>query len=266
MPLDKSWISQYLNPSNRSILSSLYAANMAEPDPVPALLQAVKDLTYRVQKLEDTIAIRNLHHTYGYYIDKCFYQAVVSLFSSSPEASVHFLNGIWKGKGGISRLYVEWFGALFTGGTNSLPRGFLLDHLMMQDVITVESGEGEERRAKGRFRCFMQGGSHVSVPNEQRPKDVPEQFWEGGVYENEYVFENEKWKILTLRYNMCWQAEYHKGWSGSEAMKGVEKCFPEDKWGPDEIVGGKLVWPETRLVRFHYRHPVTGEWAGGDGV
>jgi hypothetical protein len=45
-------------------------------------------------------------------------------------------------------------------------------------------------------------------------------------------------------------------------MNGVEKCFPEDKWGPDEIVGGKEVWPETRIVPFHYVHPVTGEEVG----
>lgn len=57
---------------------------------------------------------------------------------------------------------------------------------------------------------------------------------------------------------MLWQAEYGKEWSESEAMNGVEKCFPEDPVGPDEIGEGKTVWPETRVVGCHFEHPITG--------
>jgi hypothetical protein len=170
------------------------------------------------------------------------------------------LNGIWKGKAGIYRLYVDWFGTLFTGGKNAPPRGFLLDHLMMQDIITVTPSQ--PRMAKARFRNFMQGGFHQSVKQSEKSEDVPGQFWEGGVYENEYIFEDDVWKIFKLGYNMLWQADYVKGWSDSEAMKGVPKCWPEDKWGPDELVTGKNVWPETRIVGFHFSHPVTGTTVG----
>lgn len=228
---------------------------------VKGLVQKVTDLTDRLQDVEDTYAIRNLHHAYGYYIDKCIYSAVADLFSDSPNVSVHFLNGIWRGKTGAARLYVNWFGNLFTGGTNSPARGLLLDHLMMQDIISISrNGEGKARTAKARFRCFLQGGSHHSVPAEARPQNVSQQFWEGGLYENEYVFEDGVWKIMKLGYNMLWQADYEKGWYNSEAMKGVEICFPKNPLGPDEIVSeGKKVWPETRVLPFHYRHPVTGE-------
>jgi SnoaL-like domain len=166
-----------------------------------------------------------------------------------------------KGKPGISRLYVEWFGTLFTGGRNTPLKGFLLEHLMMQDIITINP-DTSPRTAKARFRTFMQGGFHESVKQSERSEDVPSQFWEGGVYENEYVFEDGVWKIFKLGYNMLWQADYGKGWSGSEAMKGLEKCWPADKWGPDELVAGKKVWPETRVVQFHYAHPVTGARVG----
>jgi hypothetical protein len=132
---------------------------------------------------------------------------------------------------------------------------------MMQDIITVNPAT-YPRTAKARFRTFMQGGFHNSVNQSERSADVPAQFWEGGVYENEYIFEDGIWKIFKLGYNMLWQADYDKGWSGSEAMKGIEKCWPEDKWGPDELVAGKMVWPETRVVPFHYVHPVTGAKVG----
>ncbi len=45
-------------------------------------------------------------------------------------------------------------------------------------------------------------------------------------------------------------------------MKGVEKCWPEDKWGPDVLVDDKTVWPETRVVKFHFAHPATEEIVG----
>lgn len=131
----------------------------------------------------------------------------------------------------------------------------------MQDIITVSS-QSHPRTAKARFRNFMQGGFHDSVKQSERSEDVPSQFWEGGVYENEYIFEDGVWKIFKLGYNMLWQADYEKGWTGSEAMKELEKCWPEDKWGPDELIFGKMVWPETRVVQFHYAHPVTGARVG----
>ena len=79
-----------------------------------------------------------------------------------------------------------------------------------------------------------------------------------GVYENEYVFKDGAWKILKLGYDMLWQAEYEKGWSRSQAMGGVERCWPEDPLEHDEFVGGKEVWPKDEGVGFSFRHLVTG--------
>lgn len=46
---------------------------------VSNLSKTVASLLTRIQDLEDTNSIRHLHHTYGYYIDKCFYPSVVDL-------------------------------------------------------------------------------------------------------------------------------------------------------------------------------------------
>jgi SnoaL-like domain len=104
-----------------------------------------------------------------------------------------------KGKPGISRLYVEWFGTLFTHGRNAPPRGLLLDHHMMQDIITINPNS-HPKTAKARFRNFMQGGFHDSVRQSERSAEVPNQFWEGGIYENEYILEDGVWKIFKLEW------------------------------------------------------------------
>jgi hypothetical protein len=226
---------------------------MAIPDALQALAAEVAKLTRRVSLLEDTNAVRSLHYKYGYYIDKCLYREAVDLFAELGE--VRFLNGIYKGKQGARRLYVDWFQKYFTNGFNGPIRGFLLDHLMLQDIVDVAP---DGLSAKGRFRCVLQGGCHESmrdpVPN------FPQQFWEAGIYENAYIKEGGVWKIKLLNYNMLWQANYVEGWAHSGVhLAPLTRTFPDDPNGPDELLPqAPETWPETRVVPFHYDHPVTG--------
>ncbi len=44
------------------------------------------------------------------------------------------------------------------------------------------------------------------------------------------------------------------------------KVFPENETGPDEIVEQLMLWPDTRVVPFHYGHPVTGEKVKSDDL
>ena len=210
-------------------------------------------LEQRIHNLEDANAIRKLQYAYGYYIDKCLYDEAVELFSDT--ARIRFLNGIYIGRAGARRLYCDWFREMFTGGHNGPQYGFLLDHLLAQDIIDVAP---DGLTAKGRFRCLMQGGTHESrppIPN------FPTACWEGGIYEHEYVKENGVWKIGDFNYTMLWQADYDKGWDHSAThLFHLDKTFPEDPRGPDELVEGtKQTWPHTQVVPFHYPHPVTGE-------
>lgn len=226
-----------------------------------SLRKEVRALASRLTQLEDINAIRKLHFAYGYYIDTCSYASVVPLFA--PDAEVIFLSGIYRGHASISRLYQTWFHAFFTENRPGAQEpGFLLDHFQMQDIITVAR---DGRSARGRFRALLAGGSHES--REYKPKGLPGQFWEAGVYENEYVKEDHDgdsdgvWRIRKLDYVVTWQAEYEKGWAGTRAhLRPFEKCFPEDPLGPDELIQGekRKAWPERSRVQEHYAHPVLG--------
>ena len=95
------------------------------------------------------------------------------------------------------------------------------------------------------------------------------QWWEGGVYENEYIKENGVWKIWKLKYFPFWHADFARGWSNKEIGEFIPldtKVYPESPLGPDEIVEQLMLWPDTRVVPVHYPHPVTGKMVKEDDL
>ena len=218
------------------------------------LQQEVTALRRDVRRLDDIHAVRTLHFKYGYFIDQCRYDEAVDLFAEDGE--VYFLNGIYRGKAGIRRLYCGWFREMFTRGINGPIDGFLLDHFLSQDIVDV-SDDGQTAWLRG--RGIMQAGYHESVTS--LVPEMPRSCWEGGIHENTYVKEGGTWKIRILNYNMLWQADHEKGWGRSSVhLLPIVKTFPDDPHGPDALREEvPPTWPRTRHVPYHYRHPVNAK-------
>jgi hypothetical protein len=226
---------------------------MTNDERIDTLEKRIEELTNHIGILEDTHAIRNLQHKYGYYLDKCLYEAIIDLFSEDCE--VHFLGGIFKGKDGVRRLFLDRFRAKFAGGTDGPKKGVLMEHPQLQDIVEVAP---DRKTAKARFRFFMQAGTHHTSGEGY-------QWWEGGLYENVYVKEDRIWKIKVLIPKMVYFAEYEHGWAYTKPqyVSLMTKTYPEDPLGPDELCKEKQVlWPDTEVFPFHYPHPVTGEKLG----
>jgi SnoaL-like domain len=267
---------------------------------VLAMEQQMEQMAARLGTLEDAEAIRRLQHSYGYYLDKCLYAEVVDLFADDGE--IHIDGGIYRGKAGQKRFYAALLGqaqtqssaesssavpgqgagaATQTSGPVGAPGplsagplspgpvsqglssqgpvyGLLLEHLTLQDVIDVAA---DRRTAKARFRAFVQGGTHDSRKAEGAA--VPQQWWEGGIYENTYVKADDgRWRFSRLSYRTVYQAPYETGWAHTPTVQesGARKVFPDDPLGPDEVLPmPPPVWPETPVVPFHYPNPVTGK-------
>ncbi|MGZ5936286.1 MAG: nuclear transport factor 2 family protein [Rhizomicrobium sp.] len=228
---------------------------MTTEQKVQDLVATIARLESRIGNLEAESAVRRLQYTYGYLIDKCMYNEAVDLFAENGE--VRFMGGIYKGKEGVRRLYIGRFRKNFTNDYNGPVFGFLLDHPQLQAVIDVAP---DGKSAKLRGRSVMQAGRHESITEAGA---LPRQWWEGGIYENEYVKEDGVWKIKVLDYNPLWHGMFDKGWAHTppNAYPFASKTYPEDPLGPDVIAPEphRRLWPETPLVPFHYTHPVTGK-------
>ncbi len=201
---------------------------------------------------QDINQIRRIQYTYGYFIDKSQYQECLDLFSD--EGEVWFLGGVYKGKAGLTRLYIDRFRGTFTQGHNGPRYGWLLDHPQLQMVINVAD---DRKTATVRGRSMMQAGSHETSEGLQRPA-----WWEGGIYDNRYVREDGVWKIARLGYFPFWHGSFAEGWAKTpiDFIPNPTVCFPEDPLGPDYILEpAPRLWPATDVVDFPYPHPVTGQ-------
>jgi hypothetical protein len=221
----------------------------------------IATLTARIDKLEHELAIqqdihqiRRIQYTYGYFIDKSQYQECLDLFSD--EGEVWFLGGVYKGKPGLKRLYIDRFRGTFTQGHNGPRYGWLLDHPQLQMVIDVAP---DRKTATVRGRSMMQAGSHETSEGMQRPA-----WWEGGLYDNRYVQEDGVWKIARLGYFPFWHGSFTDGW-GKTPIDFIpaptkDQLFPKDPLGPDYLIEpAPRLWPATDIVEFPYPHPVTGK-------
>jgi SnoaL-like domain len=219
---------------------------------IAALAARIDKLEHELGIEQDINQIRRIQYTYGYFIDKSQYDECVDLFAD--DAEVWFLGGVYKGKPGLRRLYIERFRATFTQGHNGPRYGWLLDHPQLQMVIDVAP---DRKTATVRGRSMMQAGSHETSEGLQRPA-----WWEGGIYDNRYVCEDGVWKIHRLGYFPFWHGSFAAGWEKTpiDFIPAPKVCFPEDPLGPDYIIEpAPRLWPATDIVDFPYPHPVTGK-------
>src|SRR3569833_807957 len=96
----------------------------------------IDELERRLTQREDELDVKKLQYLYGYLIDKCMYDEVVELFSDDCE--VRFFGGVWKGKAGVARLYIDRFRKCFMHNNNGPIDGFLLDHPQIQTIVDIQ--------------------------------------------------------------------------------------------------------------------------------
>lgn len=228
----------------------------SEVQRIAHLEKTVTDLAIRLQRREDELDVRKLQHLYGYLIDKCLYNETADLFTDDGE--VRFFGGVWRGKAGIRRLYVDRFQARFTHGTNGPIDGFLLDHPQLQDIVDINP---DGVTAHARARSMMQAGRHKDYADPSNPMLGARQWWEGGIYENTYKKVDGIWRIQILNYMPQWHADFDKGWANTPAeyVPFPKITYPEDPTGPDALIEDHWLWPTHKLVPFHMPHPVTGK-------
>ena len=217
-------------------------------------------LTARIEKLEHELAIqqdihqiRRVQYTYGYFIDKSQYNEVVDLFAD--DGDVWFLGGIYKGKAGVRRLYIERFQTQFTQGHNGPRYGWLLDHPQMQMVIDVAPDRGT---AQVRGRSMMQAGLARNGRQGEHARLVGRRHLRKRLCPRERRLEDQGTALLPVLARQLRRGLAED--TRSTSFPWPRRCIPEDPLGPDALINPQpRLWPATDTVAFHYPHPVTGK-------
>jgi hypothetical protein len=208
-------------------------------------MATLEELQERMTRLEDIKQIEKLQHIYGYYRDYGDWQKVVDLFAEKG-ASVEVADyGVYKGKEGVKRFFIDLMG----NGNKPRRPGLLSIVFQLQGVVSVDPSG---KTAKGRwYGMGMEARPTVSLHEGEL-----RQTWLHGTYENEYVKEDGKWKIKKLHFNLTFRTPYEEGWLKVPVIgqSGPDKAIP-----PDAPPTAYFPYPSGYQVPFSFKNPVTGK-------
>lgn len=224
-------------------LTSFAGAVSAQDGSVSVAQLAAKlaALEAKYQRLEDVQELEKLQRIYGYYVERGNLDEAADLFSTSPSVAV-VVSGIKVV--GINEVRKMFSSATPFGVTTpgTKPADYLHVTAQISGVVDVDP---DGTTAKGRWyglnflnNSGMGGGAVLGV----------------GTYENDYIKENGKWKILHLQYDHIFLSTYDKkGWANT--MPG----FAPNTSGPPLGRGRSESSPFADMMPFHYEHPITGK-------
>jgi hypothetical protein len=206
----------------------------------------LESIQARVRRLEDIRHIERLQRIYGYYRDAGEWEQVVELFSNRAESVEVADHGVYKGKEGIRRFYID----LIKGGKERKPRrGMMSIALQLQGVVTVAE---DGLTANGRWYGFL-----IEARPTAALHDGPlRQTWGHGIYENAFVREGDQWLFSKLHFFLNFRTPFEDGWLKTPV---IGQHGPDADVPPDEPPTAYHPYPSEYIFKPHFSHPITGE-------
>ncbi|KAF2179525.1 hypothetical protein K469DRAFT_595926 [Zopfia rhizophila CBS 207.26] len=177
------------------------------PPPVgeaPATKATHEELSHRITRMNDEDEIRNLQHSYGYYIDRRMWTDVVDLFVPNATVNVNGV-GIYTGTAGVRQVLERM-------GPENLTQGILNDHPIFDTVVHVDPN-GQEAIARG-IEIGMIGDANMRTGS-----------WEFNVFRNHFIKDKGLWKLKELNITPLIIANYSTGW-GDGSVAPLNNVIP----------------------------------------
>jgi hypothetical protein len=194
------------------------------------LAKRMADLAARGQRLSDEIAITNLQHAYGYYVDRKMWDDVADLFATDGTMEMG-LQGVYAGPTSIRRGL----------GRAGLAEGEINDHIHLQTIVTV-SPDGTTARARG---------TDIGMTGTTGGRAL----WSQSIYENEFVKQGGVWKFKAMHVYPRFIVDAEKGWAkDAQPAPGPSREFPPDRPSTETYE----IYPRFSIAPLHFDHPVTG--------
>jgi hypothetical protein len=190
----------------------------------------------RLALLEDRNEIERLQYAYGYFIDNRMFREMADLFCDEGCWIEIGQRGRYYGKERIHNFLLDVLG----DGRWGLLKDEVINHVQQQPIITIAD---DRQHARSRARAQVQGNS---------PPDTPHFLLADGIYENEYVREDGRWKILGITVTMTFYAALERARIWFPSAPPSEVMPPDAPSQPVVEALGRQFNP------WHFRHPVEG--------
>ena len=214
----------------------------------------VKELENQIKSLrtlQDIEEIKKLQKAFGYYLIYCMHEELTECLANNPDTTLDFPEGKFLGKHSAKRF-------IHNMNRNNDPE-FMHQLMQISGIVNIDP---DGKTAKGRWWGFGAMAIPAGSTWTQEGEGV-DQVFSCGIYEMEYIREDNIWKILRLKWVPVYSAPPGEGWVKPERrMKqktGTDVPFPES-WGPDgPPTDINYEYPSGYILPFHYKHPVTGK-------
>jgi ketosteroid isomerase-like protein len=208
------------------------------PQNLDELEAAIAEAELAVERAHAANEIQNLINAYGYYLDKGLYNELADLFAEDGSMELA-QRGVYQGRERVREFLTK---GLNRGQPDGPRLGFLQDHVQLQPVIHVAE---DAQTATARMRMIqMMGFAGQSAS------------WGAGVYVDEFVKEDGRWKFKTAHAYNTFNAAYDGAWvrNGGGALPGQNPDLPPDSPPTLEFE----YWPVVYDIPFNYDNPVSG--------
>jgi hypothetical protein len=222
----------------------LAPAQQASADLTPRLLGAaarIQAIDAQAARLGDYDELRNLQQTYGFYVDKALWDEVADLFADDGTLEVG-QNGVFAGREAIRRYLYS-----LTGGRPGLLPGQLNNQFQLSPVITIAPNG---LSAQARWRTLVQDGMSGAGSGGN---------WGSGVYENQYVRQDGRWKIRRAQLFLRFYAPYEGGWTRTTAQQNAR--FGATRQRPTRPPSQAYeTFPAIFTAPYHYDNPARSDY------
>ena len=209
-------------------------------------MATLAELEARLTRLSDIKEIQKLQHIYGYYQDYCEWQKIVDLFTDNGPSVEEADRGVYRGKEGVRRYYIELLGG---GPSKPIKPGYLGIMFQLQGVITVNP-DGKSAKARW-YGMGMEAKPTVTIHEGEL-----RQTWIHGIYENEYVKEDGLWKLKKLYFNLVFRTPFEMGWL---KVPVIGQNGPDTVIKPDAAPTAYHPYPSGYRLPVSFKHPITGQ-------
>ena len=204
---------------------------------VKVIAENGEQLEARIKNTEDVEAVKKLQKSYNYYLQRWQSDQIMPLFSQSPDVTLEVGDsGEYKGPEGIKKFFLK---------NINPPPEFLHIILPIGGIVDVDQ---YNKKAKGRW--YGLGIQALPIQGKIRAR------WTMGIWENEYVKEDGKWKFQKLFWNGIFSAPYEDGWVKTPRFDNIIE--DKDKPAPGPNAPSKA-YPIGYIFPYHYKNPVTGK-------